>query len=235
VSESRRVPLVRAVIFDCDGVLIDSEVLLSEAELAVLVEEGLVFDPLEYKRRFLGLSYRDALAGLEAEAQRRLGRSLSADFGERVGRRAKRLFDEKLRPIAGAAEALGRIRWPKAVASSTSLASLSWKLAKTGLLEPFDGHVYSSDQVARGKPAPDLFLFAAERIGADPSTTIVVEDSANGVRAAKAAGMTALGFVGGAHCAADHEAWLLAAGADGVVGSFAALERMLLVGDGSGP
>ena len=206
-----------AVIFDCDGVLVDSEVIALEVELAVLAELGLVYAPPEFGARFLGLhdhAFRDAL---DADSRARLGRPLPADFLERVYARRRGEMAARLQAVAGAADAAAA--WPglRAVASSSRAAYLTRKLAHCGLLELFDPHVYSADLVPRGKPHPDIFLHTAAALAVEPARCLVLEDSANGVLAGRAAGMTVWGFTGGGHCDAATGARLLAAGAERVV------------------
>jgi HAD superfamily hydrolase (TIGR01509 family) len=206
-----------AVIFDCDGVLVDSEILAVEVELALLGELGLPYEERAFKARFLGmhdLAFRDAI---DADCRARTGAPLPAGFLDEVHARRRRAVSERLREVSGAAAAVGALALPKAVASSTGAAFLQRKLALTGLWPLFDPHAYSADLVPNGKPAPDIFLYAAEAIGVAPARCLALEDSANGVRAAVAAGMTAWGFTGGGHCDDDTAAALIAAGAERVL------------------
>lgn len=207
-----------AVIFDCDGVLVDSETLALQIELKHLAELGLIYEHAEYKRRFLGGTRQAHKEGVLRDAIERTGRPPPDDFHERVGKALRAAYEADLTALPGARELISSLSVPKAVASSPLMASLIWKLKSA-----FGTHVYSSEQVTRGKPAPDLFLFAADRLGANPATTLVIEDSVNGIKAAKAAGMIAAGFTGGGHCDIDHSEMLLSAGADHVFASFAAL------------
>jgi HAD superfamily hydrolase (TIGR01509 family) len=162
---------------------------------------------------------RDALA--------RTGNPLPEDFGHRFSAKLHKAYDKRLVPIAGARELTRSLLIPRAVASSSQLRMLHWKLEHTELKPAFGEHVYSTEHVKRGKPAPDLFLHAAERIGAAPKSTLVIEDSANGVKAAKAAGMIAAGFTAGGHCLPDHGAMLNSAGADLLFDSYPALAAFL--------
>lgn len=204
-----------AVIFDCDGVLVDSEVLAIRGEGRALAELGLVYAPEDYVRKFVGLHDSAFFAALRADYRAAHGRDAPDDFEDRVlaGRRAERHL---LTAIAGADIALrhARARAGKlAVASSSRAQFLRAKLERTALYDLAAPHVYSADLVAAGKPAPDIFLYAAARIGADPARCLVIEDSENGVKAGRAAGMTVWGFLGGGHCYDGHGERLIAAGA----------------------
>src|SRR5262249_5318078 len=122
------------------------------------------------------------------------------DFAERAARRTLKAFDRTLRPIPGMAELLANLPGRKCVASSSDLPRIRHCLALAGILHHFEPHIFSATQVKRGKPAPDLFLFAAERMGARPERCVVIEDSVAGVTAARAAGMTVLCLTAGSHC-----------------------------------
>ena len=124
-----------------------------------------------------------------------------------------RVFTEKLQPIPGIEQTLARLRQKICVASSGTPERIRSSLTITGLIDRFAPHIFSASQVAHGKPAPDLFLFAAAQMGADPECCLVVEDSVPGVMGAVAAGMAVAGFCGGGHCGADHAAALRKAGA----------------------
>jgi HAD superfamily hydrolase (TIGR01509 family) len=218
-----------AMIFDCDGVLLDSELLGLEVQQRALARIGLTYDLTEYQSRFLGLHYDDQLRALDADAVQRTGRHLPTDFGKGVSESILKSFARRLRPVEGAVRFVRELTLPKAVASSSTMQSLEWKLVRTGLREAFGEHIYSTEQVGRGKPAPDLFLLAARGISAAAETTLVLEDSANGIRGAKAAGMIAAGFTGGGHCGPHHQEMLMSAGADVVFPSFSALHALLAV------
>jgi len=184
---------VELVIFDCDGVLIDSERLAIKIDVQVLHELGWPLSEAEVIERFVGRSDRDMQAAIEAQ----LHRMLPADFGEQVRRRYREVFETELTPIAGVEHALELISEPTCVASSGTHEHLRYTLGLTGLYERFAGRIFSSQDVAAGKPAPDLFLYAAERMGCAPAGCVVVEDSRAGVQAARAAGMRVLAFAGG--------------------------------------
>jgi beta-phosphoglucomutase-like phosphatase (HAD superfamily) len=218
-----------AVIFDCDGVLVDSETLAIRGERAALLEMGLDYSPADYVRRFVGLHDGRFMDILRADYLAAFGRAAPADFEERViaGRRREM---GALTVIAGADAAMraamtaaGRV----AVASSSRAHFLEAKLRRMGLWERAAPHVYSADLVAAGKPAPDIFLYAAEKLAVDPAHCLALEDSENGVTAARAAGMTVWGFTGGGHCYEGHADRLLGAGAHWVASDFAAFMARL--------
>lgn len=209
------------IIFDCDGVLVDSEVLAIRGERAALEAMGLLYSPEEYVRRFVGLHDAAFFDQLKEDYRARHSRDAAPNFEERVldGRRREM---PALTIIAGAdtaliaaRESVGRI----AVASSARAVFLDGKLRRMGLYDLASPHIYSADLVAAGKPAPDIFLYAAAKIGADPARCLVLEDSVNGVKAGLAAGMTVWGFTGGGHCYQGYGERLAAAGAHRVVAS----------------
>jgi HAD superfamily hydrolase (TIGR01509 family) len=197
------------IIFDCDGVLIDSEVVACRADAACLAEYGIEISVEEILERYLGIS----VAAMCTDLRQRYRSELPSDIAETLGRRVAAAFETELAPMAGVAAMLDTLPHRRCVASSSAPARLRHSLSLTGLLEYFEPHIFSATQVTRGKPAPDLFLFAAASMHAAPSKCIVIEDSVPGVQAAVAAGMSALGFTGGGHCRAGHADRLRAAGA----------------------
>ena len=214
----------KAVIFDCDGVLVDSEKLALEVELEVLAGLGLIFERDDYVLRFMGLSTDAFHAAIDEEAQRRLGRSIAQEV--RGSERLRQVMIAHLTEVPGALQAIVALNLPKAIASSGSRAGLERKLKQTGLWDHFVPHVYSADHVARAKPAPDLFLLAAEELGVAPKDCLVLEDSVNGVTAARAAGMTVWGFLGGGHVHDGLGPRLLSAGAERLVGDWPEAARL---------
>lgn len=184
------------VILDCDGVLIDSEYLGARVELAELAKIGCCIDMDEYLVSTLGHTDEDRVWKMWAD---RCGCPLPEGFGDRTRALVAAAFDSELEVIPGVEEALGRIYHPKCVASGSKLGRLERNLQLTGLMPHFQGRYFSATQVARPKPHPDLFLYAADRLGVKPGRCIVVEDSPAGVQAAQAAGMHLLTFVGGRH------------------------------------
>lgn len=181
------------VIFDCDGVLIDSERLAVKVDVLMLHELGWPLSEAEVIERFVGRSDSDTRADIEAH----LGRKLPSDWGRQLESLYRQAFEANLAPVAGVVDALERIMLPSCVASSGTHEYLRYTLQLTGLYGRFAGRIFSVEDVDRGKPAPDLFLHAAERMGAAPAGCVVVEDSRSGVEAARAAGMRVLAFAGG--------------------------------------
>ena len=151
---------VSAIIFDCDGVLVDSEVLALEIEIAVLAEAGLHYDREEFAHRFTGMSMPKFYAELEADGLARLGRSIRDVIQGPMQARYIEAFDTRLTEISGALAAVAAVTRPKAVASSSPRDTLEKKLRKVGHWPHFDPHIYSADHVQEAKPAPDLFLLA---------------------------------------------------------------------------
>ena len=209
--------MIRAVIFDCDGVLVDSEVLALEVELAILAEQGLNFQREDYVTRFMGLSYQAFHDVIEVEAQKRLGGSISDTLRAERATRLRQTMIARLTEVPGANEAVAGVALLKAVASSSTKEGLERKLRQVGLWPHFEPHVYSADHVANAKPAPDLFLHAADQLGVRPEQCLVLEDSVNGVVAARAAGMRVWGFLGGGHVHDGLGNRLTAAGAERLV------------------
>lgn len=184
---------VALVIFDCDGVLIDSERLAVKVDVRVLADLGWPLSEAEVIERFVGRSDRDTRLAIEAH----LGHELPTDWEAEYEALCRDAFASQLTPVDGVVEALDRITSPTCVASSGTHDHLRYTLGLTGLYERFAGRIFSVEDVARGKPFPDLFLHAAERMGAEPGSCAVVEDSHAGVTAARAAGMRVLAFGGG--------------------------------------
>ncbi len=185
---------ITAVIFDCDGVLIDSEPISNATLAEVLTEIGLPTTREESVEAFLGRSWEHAVAVVTE----RLGEAPPADLHDRYRRRLFARFDAELEPVLGIADALDQLDAAgigRCVASSGTHERIRHGLAVAGLLAYFtDAQIFSAQDVAHGKPAPDLFLHAAERMGFAPERTVVVEDSPAGVRAGVAAGMAVLGY-----------------------------------------
>ncbi|KAF0231278.1 MAG: HAD family [Beijerinckiaceae bacterium] len=208
-----------AIIYDCDGTLIDSEHIAGSVCAAALTSIGIPTTVEAFNSRFTGVPAAKTWEILRAE----IPFALPEGFNDAINAEIHRRFDEELLPIPGVAEAVEAIGGLRAVASSTNLPRLRINMEKTGLSRLFDPHIYSATQVARGKPSPDVFLFAASQIGVDPAHAIVIEDSVAGVTAGLRAGMRVIGFHGASNGIADLDARLRAAGAALVVDSMAQL------------
>lgn len=211
------------IIFDCDGVLIDSEAIYLDVEMAFLRELGITVDWASYVREFMALGPAEWRAKYAGLILRETGEPLLDEGFERMKAQSRKRVAEEMKPVAGVEAMLSSLSARRCVASSTQLAFLHRKLDRMDLSRFFDNAVFSGDMVERGKPAPDLFLHAAQTMGHAPDDCIVVEDSVNGVRGGKAAGGFVIGFTGGSHCRKDHGQSLLDAGADIVIDSHAAL------------
>jgi HAD superfamily hydrolase (TIGR01509 family) len=215
-----------AIIFDCDGVLVDSEVLALEVEMKALAEVDLFYDGGEFRARFMGMSNTAFFNALEADHRIRHGRDLPEGFREMCHARYQAEW-YRLTEVPGARAAVERVTLPKAVASSSTRDALARKLKQTDLWSLFEPHIYSADHVARAKPAPDLFLYAAEALAITPARCLVLEDSANGVAAARAAGMPVWGFTGGGHIDDACGARLMNAGAERLIPDWQAAAELL--------
>lgn len=183
------------VIFDCDGVLVDSEPIANRVLAALLAREGLRLSASEVMRRFVGRTK----AGCIELAEEMLGRPLPSSFGVDWDAALFAALKSELKPVDGILALLAELDLPSCVATNSSAERLRVALETTGLSEYFAGRAFSAASVARPKPAPDLFLHAARMLGAEPSRCAVIEDTPTGVRAARAAGMSVFGFAAGAH------------------------------------
>ena len=178
------------VIFDNDGVLVDSEPISNRVMAAAISEAGLPTTTEDSMREFMGRRWEDSVAIVEE----RLGRTLPAEFSTTYRAKRDAALAAELKPVPGVADAIARIPCERCVASSGAPEKIRFTLEHTGLLHLFEGRMFSGVEVEHGKPAPDLFLYAAERMGAAPDRCAVVEDTLHGVEAALAAGMTAFGY-----------------------------------------
>jgi HAD superfamily hydrolase (TIGR01509 family) len=198
------------IIYDCDGTLIDTETIYAQINLEAYHAIGLTHWTMD--------SYVDAMVGIPVSAGRKIlerdyGGPLPSEFEDNIEREVRKRFNDELRALPGVRDAVGMVEGPRCVASSTSLVPLKRNLTTAGLIDMFDPHVFSASQVSRGKPHPDVFLFAAETMGMKPERCLVIEDSVPGVIAARAAGMPVVGFTGVAHDRARIGARLKDAGA----------------------
>ena len=196
------------IIFDCDGVLVDSEVIFAR----ILAEHLTAIDFPTTLHEAITLGFGKNRATLSAAVATQFGRALPDRFFDTFAVRSAAAFEHELLPVPGVEELLAGLSVARCVASNGHLDRVRQRLSVTRLLPFFDPHVFGASQVAFGKPAPDLFLFAAQRLGVVPKDCIVVEDSIPGVEAAVAAGMTVVGFCGGGHCPEGHAERLSAAG-----------------------
>ena len=216
-----------AVIFDCDGVLIDSEILVCRIAAEELTRLGYPISTEEVIRRFAGRPDREMKAEIEAE----WGHELPGTYRERVNERTWAAYGSELQIMPGIVEALDALRsiaLPACVASSSFPEKLERGLASVGLLNRFVPNVVSATLVAHGKPSPDIFLFAAGWLRVSPLRCVVIEDSVAGVTAAVAAGIPVLGFTGGSHCDDNHAQRLTNAGAQAIFSNMRELPSLLV-------
>jgi HAD superfamily hydrolase (TIGR01509 family) len=212
------------VIFDCNGVLVDSEPLATAVVSQEFMRAGFPLTPDVVARYFTGRRPADMFAEVEIAA----GRKLPPDFATTVTTATLRRFRAELRATQHAAYALSWLRGPKCVASSSSIDRIRVSLESTDLIRFFEPNLFSASEVRNGKPAPDLFLHAAGRMRVAPRECIVVEDSSVGVAAGIAAGMTVIGFVGGSHATGQLGNHLRAAGASAVISDLRALKSTII-------
>jgi len=212
------------VIFDCNGVLVDSEPLATAIVSQEFMRAGFNLTPDVVARYFTGRRPADMFAEVEMAA----GRKLPPGFAATVASATLRRFRAELRPTKHMAQALSWLRGPKCVASSSSFDRIRVSLESTDLIRYFEPYLFSASEVRQGKPAPDLFLHAAAKMHVDPGHCIVVEDSAVGVAAGVAAGMRAVGFVGGSHAGGRVAEQLRAAGARAVISDMRALKGTII-------
>jgi HAD superfamily hydrolase (TIGR01509 family) len=203
------------ILFDCDGVLVDSEVIAADVESSLLTEAGYPISPEEMGERFAGMTWHNILLAVEKEANIPLSASLLD--------KSEKLLDARLAAdvemIEGVKEALAKMTTQRCICSNSSSARLDMMLTKVGLKAYFAPHIYSAKDLGldRVKPKPDVFLHGAKQFGVSPSRCIVVEDSTHGVTAARAAGMRVIGFTGASHSYPSHADKLTDAGAETVI------------------
>ena len=212
------------VIFDCNGVLVDSEPIAIAVLAAAFQRVGVPLPADVVAREFPGRRPADVFAAIE----RATGKKLPPDFQSMVAAETLRRLRAELRPVPHVAHALSWVRGPKAVASASSLDRIRLSLDVTGLLRFFEPRLFSASDVRAGKPAPDLFLHAAARSRVEPAKCIVVEDSPPGIAAAVFAGMMPIGFVGGSHASGRLAQDLMKAGARTVIADMRSLKGAIL-------
>ena len=203
------------VIFDCDGVLVDSEILASRVDSESLKEIGYDISVEEMSHRFAGLTWDRISKIIEQE----LGRPLPETFYDDTSAELDKRLAKELAIIPGVHEMLDRLDYQRCICSNSSPERLKISLTRTKLYDRFRPYVFSAVAIGakRPKPAPDVFLHAAKEFGVDPSEAVVIEDSTHGVHGAKAAGMRVIGFIGGSHSWPGHADQLTAAGAETVI------------------
>lgn len=221
-----RLIIFSSIILDCDGVLADSEVLGLDASVQFLHDHRIAWSREDIINELMG--FRDDVIEEKLHHAFRISNREDPpdDFLDRLYDLRRQHADD-LNEVPGARDFLSTLNIPKAVASSSRRLSLHKKLKKLDLWSSVAPHVYSAEEVERGKPSPDIFLHAAAQIGALPIGCLVIEDSVSGIRAARAANMTVWGFVGGAHCYQGYDRILLNAGAEWVAPDFEALRKKL--------
>jgi HAD superfamily hydrolase (TIGR01509 family) len=211
------------IIFDCNGVLVDSEPVATAVAAEAFQRAGINMTPDMVARYFTGRRPADMIAEVEKAA----GVQLPPKFASVLSAATLVRLSQEVRSIPHVAHALSWLRGPKCVASSSSLDRVRVSLEATELTRFFGRNLFSASDVANGKPAPDLFLHAARETGIQPQDCIVVEDSPAGVSAAVAAGMTAIGFIGGSHVGEDLPGKLEQAGATAVIADMRALKATI--------
>lgn len=213
------------ILFDCDGVLVDSEIIAAEVESKLLREAGFEITAEEMCVRFAGLDWKSILLTIEKEAELPISASL-IDKSEKLLDRA---LAQRVKLIEGVKFALAKITEQRCICSNSSSQRLDMMLTKVGLKPYFAPHVYSAKDLGpdRTKPKPDIYLHGAAAFNVDPSRCLVVEDSVHGVHAARAAGMRVIGFTGGSHTYPTHADRLTDAGAETVISRMVELPQMV--------
>ena len=206
------------IIFDCDGVLVDSEIIGIQLTVSLLNQQGVDIDVEKFTRLYSGLAWE----ALIEQVRRDTGITLSATIGQHFYPQLMAAFATRLERVAGSFEVISKITTAKCICSNSGSEQLDYMLTLVGLKSLFTPWVYSANDLGpgRGKPEPDIFLYGAQQFNAQPANTLVIEDSVHGVMAAKRAGMYVVGFIGGAHTTPCHRDRLLTAGADVVIDSF---------------
>ena len=215
-----------AIIFDFDGVLLESEYELNRLTAELLTELGHPTSFEEAIEHYTGLAGRRVVEVIEA----RIGRPLPSEFHDRMSEASRRALDEGIQPISGAIEFVAALpaTLPRAIASSSSGHWVRTHLDHLGIRDQFEPHIYSGrEHVERGKPAPDLYLHAADQLGVSISETVILEDSKVGATGALASGARVIGLAAGAHCLDGHVEMLRAVGVIEIAQSFDEVARLL--------
>ena len=213
------------VIFDCDGVLADSEIIAARVEAQLLGAAGFEITPEELAQNYAGLTFKDILLRIEQET----GQPFQATLIEEAERQVDKRLAREVRAIEGAPEAVLSVKGPRCICSNSGTARLDVTLTRIGLKPFFADAVFSAADIPSGrpKPAPDVFLHAAKTLGANPAKTFVVEDSVHGVAGAVSAGMRVIGFTGASHSFPGHADLLTEAGAETVIHRWADFAAVL--------
>jgi HAD superfamily hydrolase (TIGR01509 family) len=213
------------ILFDCDGVLVDSEIIAAEVESKLLRDAGFDITAEDMCIRFAGMDWKSILLAIEAEADIPVSATLID--------KSEKLLDQKLaqrvKMIEGVPYALSKIQEKRCICSNSSIPRLDLMLTKVGLKAHFGPHIYSAKDLGpdRTKPKPDVYLHGAKMFGVDPARCLVIEDSVHGVHAARAAGMRVIGFTGGSHTYPTHADRLTDAGAETVIARMVELPQMV--------
>ena len=211
-----------ALIFDFDGVIADSEAIANTVLAEIVTGLGHPTTLDQSLTRYSGQRWDEVIAEIEAA----IGKPLPSDFSGQLKLATLERFRTDLKEVSGATNFIRRFSHiPRCIASSSSIDRLQLCLSVLELEAEFGTHVFSADMVARGKPHPDIFLFAAGKLGVSPNECLVIEDSAGGIRAAVAAGMTAIGLCAASHIREGHDAKLRDAGAVHLAQSWSDVER----------
>ncbi len=203
------------IIFDCDGVLVDSEILAAQVESKLLSDTGYPITAGEICERFAGMTFRDIMLAIEKESSVPLQATLIEEHKKILDERLKR----ELQPIPGVREAVAQLSEPRCICSNSTEDRVRSMLTKIGYIDLYEPSIFSAESLGpdRVKPKPDIFLHGAEKMGARPARTLVIEDSIHGVTGAKAAGMRVVGFTGASHTYPTHADKLTEAGAETVI------------------
>lgn len=214
-----------ALIFDFDGVIADSEAIANTVLAETVTGLGHATTLDQALARYMGRRWTEVVAEIEAA----IGKPVPSNFSDQLKFATLERFRTDLKEVSGATAFIRRFSHiPRCIASSSSIDRLQLCLSVLGLEAEFGGHVYSADMVARGKPHPDIFLYAASKLGVNPNECLVIEDSAGGIRAAVAAGMTAVGLSAASHIREGHDLKLHDAGAVHLAQSWSDVERLTL-------
>ena len=213
------------ILFDCDGVLVDSEIIAAEVESRLLRDAGFDITAEDMCIRFAGMAWKDILLTIEAEADLPLSASL-IDKSEKL---LDQTLAKRVKMIEGVRYALAKITEQRCICSNSSSHRLDLMLTKVGLKPYFEGFIYSAKDLGpdRNKPKPDIYLHGAAQFGVEPGRCLVIEDSVHGVSAARAAGMRVIGFTGGSHTYPTHADRLTDAGAETVISRMVQLPEMI--------